>query len=207
MPVIVKGDASGIITKWRRDVQITQADALYALERQKTRILDRTGRGVDVDGRPFKPYSTKGPYTYYPNGRVGSSKFSDRQNKAAAARLKTKLAKVPTKGAGGLRLTRSGKGIVFDSYAAFKRWLGRTGVDLRGPRAPHMLQALLVKVASAFPKEGRIGIYGAEAARASGHQYGARYLPQRKFLGISVPERGAFVNDILARIKLRLGSK
>ena len=39
-----------------------QGDVLYALERVKATILERTARGVDVDGAPFAPYSSKGPY-------------------------------------------------------------------------------------------------------------------------------------------------
>jgi hypothetical protein len=204
MGVTVKGDPAGVITRWKEGVKITQADATYALERQRTRILDRTARGVDVDGAPFKPYSTKGPYYYYPNGRVGTSKFSDRQNRAAASRLKRKLARGSVVSDGGVKLTRSGKGLRFDSYAAFKRWLGRSVVDLFGPRAPHMLQALVVKIGGAPVTEGRIGIYGDEAARASGHQYGTRNLPKRRFLGASTEDLKLVVADILNRIKERL---
>lgn len=204
MPVIIKGDPSGVVTRWKQDVRITQADATYALQRQRTRILERTARGVDVDGTPFKPYSTKGPYYYYPNGRVGSSKFTDRQNRAAASRLKRKLATGSVVADGGVKLTRSGKGLRFYSYAAFKRWLGRSVVDLFGPRAPHMLQALIVTITGSPATEGRIGIYGDEAARASGHQYGTRKLPKRRFLGASAEDRRQVVADILGRIKERL---
>jgi len=206
----VKGDPRGIVSRWRKAIHVTAADAVSALNLQKTRILQRTARGVDVEGRAFRPYSTKGPYTYYPNARAGGSSFTERQSKAAAARLKRKLAAKPTKGAGGMRLTRSGKGIVFDSYAAFKRWLGRTTVDLRGPRAPHMLQALVVKVVGSgdtVARDGRLGIYGAEATRASGHTYGAGRLPKRKFLGVSIADRVEIVKDIKARITARLGRK
>lgn len=34
----------------------TAGDLLYAAERQRARIITRTGRGVDVDGRAFTPY-------------------------------------------------------------------------------------------------------------------------------------------------------
>ena len=204
MGVTVKGDPGGVVTRWKRAVEITVADATYALERQKTRILDRTARGVDVNGSPFAPYSTKGPYYYYPNGRVGTSRFTDRQNRAAASRLKRKLATGTVRTDSGVRLTRSGKGLRFDSYAAFKGWLGRSAVDLFGPRAPHMLQAMIVRITGAPVTEGRIGIYGAEAERASGHQYGTRKLPQRKFLGASADDRKSVVADILERIKARL---
>jgi len=204
MAVTVKGDAGAVITRWKAGVRITQADATYALQRQRTRILERTARGVDVDGSPFKPYSTKGPYYYYPNGRVGTSKFSDRQNRAAASRLKRKLQRGSVVSDGGVKLTKSGKGLRFDSYAAFKRWLGRSVVDLFGPRAPHMLQALVIRVTGSPVTEGRIGIYGAEASRASGHQYGTKRLPQRRFLGASADDRKLVISDVLGRIKARL---
>ncbi len=204
MGVTVKGDPSGVMARWKQAVQITPPDATYALERQKTRILERTARGVDVNGSPFAPYSTKGPYYYYPNGRVGTSNFTDRQNKAAASRLTRKLQSGSVRADSGVRLTRSGKGLRFDSYAAFKGWLGRSVVDLFGPRAPHMLQAMIVRISGAPVTEGRIGIYGQEAERASGHQYGTAKLPQRKFLGANIEDRGLVKDDILARIKARL---
>jgi hypothetical protein len=35
----------------------TQGDCLYAAERQRARIITRTGRGVNVNGQTFEPYS------------------------------------------------------------------------------------------------------------------------------------------------------
>lgn len=37
----------------------TEGDILYAMQRLRTRILERTAKGVDVEGRPFAPYSKK----------------------------------------------------------------------------------------------------------------------------------------------------
>lgn len=208
--ITITGDLAGIVARWKNAARVTAADAQYALGRQKTRVLDRTARGTDFEGRAFKSYATKEPYTYYPNGRVGSSRFTDRQNRAAVSRLKRKLEKAPQKNAGGIRLTRTGRGIVFAHYAAFKRWLGRAFVDLRGPRAPNMLQGLVVKIAGSGNQpvnEARLGIYGTEAARADGHNKGTRRLPKRKFLGASESDKRAIANDIMQRIRQRLDRK
>lgn len=208
MGATIKNDPVAIVKRWQKAIQVTAADAALVVNRQKTRILERTARGLDVEGRAFAPYSRKGPYYHYPT-KAGGSSFTERQKKAAAGRLfrALKPGGAP-KWAGGMRKTRTGKGLAFDSYAAFKRWLGRTAVDLRGPRAPHMLQALVVKVAgagAAIVKEARIGIYGKEAARADGHQRGTGRLPKRKFLGASAADRKAMIGELMARIKARIG--
>src|SRR5271165_6554133 len=52
-----------------RATQIQEADTLLILNQQKTRILERTARGLDINGGQFAGYSTKGPYYYYPYGR------------------------------------------------------------------------------------------------------------------------------------------
>lgn len=220
--------------------QPTEGDAIYAAQRQRSRIIERTMQGVDVDGRPFAPYSTKGPYYYYPNGRVGNAKFSSKQNKAAVNRLMKKignreaefmslpehvLKRIPgldENADTGARKTRSGMGIRFPSYAAFKAALGRATVDLLGPRAPHMLQAIVVRINGAATADRdvgvnsrpspatqvTIGIYGQEADRASGHNQGiSGRLPQRRFFGASVSDLAAMVSDIKTRILARVKGK
>ncbi|WP_394766346.1 hypothetical protein [uncultured Paludibaculum sp.] len=106
---------------------------------------------------------------------------------------------------GGNQFLRTRFGIKFASYAAFKQSLGRSVVDLYGPRAPHMLQALTVRVAE--DRKGVIlGIYGEAARRARGHQYGnaAKHLPQRRFLG-AMPEDRAYAMRLLsAQIRGRM---
>ncbi|MFN3323420.1 MAG: hypothetical protein ACK5AZ_07990 [Bryobacteraceae bacterium] len=226
------GDPVERILKIRKAIKPTEGDLLYAGQRQRTRILDRTARGVDVDEHPFKPYSEKGPFYYYPNGRVGNSRFTDKQLKDAARRLFRKLTpgltrKERAKGVEGIRLTRTGRGLVFDSYAAFKKWLGRAGVDLRGPRSPHMLQGIAVKTGNRqfaifgdqavggpddMPNpadELVIGIYGEAAARATGHNKGKENdanatVPQRRFFGASASDAKQMIRDIYQRMRLRL---
>ncbi|CAB4130862.1 hypothetical protein UFOVP130_40 [uncultured Caudovirales phage] len=210
----------------------TQGDALFAAERQKTRILERTLSGRDVDGRPFEPYSQNGPYYYYPNGRVGRTKIEASKNKAAVSRFLRKINRHSAEaemfgadtGTGG-RKTRDGQGIRFESYADFKASLGRGGVDLRGPRAPHMLQAIAVGVGIARvvsntepvigindnpapANEVTIGIYGDEAGRATAHNTGNnprwKGKHQRKFFGVSTADIAAMGKDIIGRCEARL---
>jgi hypothetical protein len=110
-----------------------------------------------------------------------------------------------------------GDTIKFSSYAAFKQALGRSGVDLTGPRAPHMLQAIEVRAggsragindqsggSDAPCSEFAIGIYSSEkAAIASGHNNGTQHLPKRKFLGTSAFDLKQLVIDIYQHMKQR----
>ena len=129
----------------------------------------------------------------------------------------------------GGKKTRDGQGIKFENYGAFKASLGRAGVDLQGPRAPHMLQSIVVgttfeRVSAIGPggNEPRyglndrpqpadtvvIGIYGDEAGRATAHNTGEnprwKSRHQRRFLGASPSDVTAMVNDIAGRIKSRI---
>jgi hypothetical protein len=221
------GDPVERFLEIRKALEPTEGDLLYAGQRQRTRILDRTARGVDVDDHPFRPYSEKGPYYYYPNGRVGNSKFTDKQLKDASRRLLRKLIPMSRKERAGrtdIRLTRTGRGLVFESYAAFKNWLGRHGVDLRGPKAPHMLQSIMVKAGNksfgtygdeavgpndrtAPADELLLGIYGDAAERGTGHNTGdnARgHLPKRRFFGASASDAKQMVADIYQRMTIRM---
>jgi hypothetical protein len=74
------------LLKIREGLEPTREDLLYAGERQRTRILDRTAAGRDVNGHPFRGYSTKGPYYYNPSSR-NAGRASVKSQKAAAQRL------------------------------------------------------------------------------------------------------------------------
>lgn len=212
MPVSFKfGDqpVEVLLSSLAKDLRVTAGDCLYALNRQKTRILQRTARGVDVHGNPFAPYSTNGPFYWYP-GKSAANR------QAAAKRAAKKV---------GGQATRVG--VKFKSYADFKRSLGRSTVDLLGARAPHMLQAIVVKVgglllgsdrvsgliasggirglsAEAPVTTAAIGIYGPEAERAEGHNSGSGRLPKREFFGASEEDARLIAEDIGANLRARL---
>jgi hypothetical protein len=230
-----RGDANliGFVDAIEKNAVPTVGDLLYAGQRQRTRILQRTARGVDVNEVSFKPYSTSGPYYYYP-GKNAKNRKGAARNFANKIGLKGRKvgAEVVTHSLGGTTARRSSSsaqrtklGVKFSSYAAFKASLGRIAVDLRGPSAPHMLQALIVRVkdfilpgtdaaAGGFmpiesgklepANEIVLGIYGEEAARASGHNEGYKRLPRRHFLGASESDKVAVLNDILTRIVARV---
>lgn len=172
-------------------LEIRASDLRFAAERQRTRILERTARGLDVDEKPFAPYSTAGPYYYYPA-----------RGKAAAARLFRKVTRNQPKQE-TRNIWRTGSGLRFASYADFKRSLGRSTVDLTGPRAPHMLQALIVSDVTDF--EFRLGVYGGdEAARGSGHNTGTRRLPRRHWFGMSAADLADTAEELAGRIERRV---
>ena len=188
----------------------TQEDVLSVIEAQKTRILDRTLTGVDFEGRAFAPYSTTRPYYYYP----GTKGASIKSRKAAVRRLLKitgdvaahRMEYLGSESAGG-RKTRDGLGIRFDSYADFKASLGRAGVDLTGPKAPHMLQALVTRVLELGNGEfdARIGIYSADKTEiAEYHNAGTAHMPRRQFLGYADADTAALKQDLARRIEARL---
>jgi hypothetical protein len=131
---------------------------------------------------------------------------------------------ISVKGLKGQYVQKTGKGLKFSSYAALKAAFGRLTVDLRGLVAPHMLQAMVVRVLEFFlgsdtntfqplptvsiepATEFTIGVYGTEAERARGHQKGnpRTHLPQRKFLGANDRDKTLMVNDILSRMAARV---
>lgn len=199
---------------------VTIGDLLYAGQRQRTRILQRTARGVDVNETAFHPYSLKGPIYYYPGKNNKSRKAAvNRVSKKIGISGNSKTLRVA--GARGQYVQKTRLGLKFSSYAALKAAFGRLNVDLRGLKAPHMLQALIVRVAdfvlgnpdqtfqplptvSLEPaSEMTIGIYGFEAERASGHQNGRGHLPQRRFLGANMRDQELMLQDIIARMKYR----
>eukprot|EP00456_Euglypha_rotunda_P039308 TRINITY_DN30251_c0_g1_i2.p1 TRINITY_DN30251_c0_g1~~TRINITY_DN30251_c0_g1_i2.p1 ORF type:complete len:163 (+),score=35.56 TRINITY_DN30251_c0_g1_i2:172-660(+) len=139
------------------NAQVEETDIGYALDRDKERILERTARGLDFNGLPFHPYNSTRPYYDYP----GKGTANRGANRATAFRKVSKggiaehLFDATDKRAYGYE-KRGRLGIKYASYGAFKAALGRSWVDLTGARAPHMLQALVVRVKGMI---GSIGIY------------------------------------------------
>lgn len=219
--------AKAAIRQYFRSFIPTQGDLLMLLQIQRSNILKRTSQGIDKDGKAFHPYSNKGPYYWYP------SKSKDRANRKRTARqLARKLvgildAKEQRKRQNGKRAIpfggiTPGGAIKFRNYGEFKTSLGRTVVDLRGPSAPHMLQALLVRAGSTiikpnrqrnieaknmkFPTSvGRIQIFGSEGDRAAAHMRGRtkKRLPRRNFLGANNKELKILMNILIDRMQVR----
>ena len=230
----------------------TEGDALAVANEQRTRTLQRTARGVDRDGKPFKPYSTQGPIYVDVGGKGGSSR-SVAQKVASVQRLLKKVGRKADKPQGlprasttrrkaalgtssgisaAARVGSTSKGrakprkstpafgitpgglLKVPSYAAFKlQVLGRSVVDLFGHRAPHMLQALVVKLGGrVFRNTGRvavterraearqvaIGFFGEEAARAIGNNR------TRRFFGLGLGDPRAIVTSLQLRVRARL---
>jgi hypothetical protein len=199
----------------------TQGDLLFAVFGHKTDILERTSRGMDWQGKAFAPYSEKGPYYYSPGAKGGGRGAAQvKREKGAATRAFRKLSgglsasrgTVSSKRGGTMRPSRTGRSLVFESYRAFKQWARGSGVvDLTGPSAPHMLQAMQVYSRNApvaapandaeQATEVRLSIHGDEGGRASGHHFGNpnKKLPQRRFMGANDED----VRRIQARLEAR----
>lgn len=199
----------------------TVGDLLYVGQRQRSRILERTARGLDMDERPFAPYSRKGPIYYYP-GKNAKNRRAAVNSVAKQIGMKGNNPKTFTakgwKEAHTVQKTRLG--LKFSSYAALKAAFGRYFVDLRGLKAPHMLQAIIIRVGEFVASDFlplptarieasdtlKIGIYGPESERASGHQTGVpkRNLPKRKFLGLNQRDKTLILADVVARMRARV---
>lgn len=211
------GQAKTFALRVGKAIQPTTGDLLEVLARQQSRILERTERGLDYQGRPFAAYSSRGPYYYYPSGPVGQTRTAQARKNGKAG-----VARMARLGLGGTR-TRSGFGLRFSSYRAFKLgYLGRSNVDLRGARAPHMLQQIVMQVGSVRvapgsqtgalgPSDrpqpatrGTLGIYGEAGARAAGHNEGTRRLPQRRFFDMSDKDIDDAAELLLDRATARL---
>ena len=183
-------DPSAFFAKVQGRITPQTQDVELIAEEQKTRIIQRTARGVDVNETPFVPYSTKGPYIYYPGGRANriSSGGLKTKNLIAAKRF---LSKINAGRGTPIGEITPGGGVKFASYAAFKQALrGYTFVDLMGPRAPLMMASIL-KITTG-PLEVRLGIYDRQKALiAQGHNQGNSRLPKRTFFGISDADKTA----------------
>jgi hypothetical protein len=205
----------------------TTGDLLYSGQVFRSRIRERTFRGVDVNGVPFTGYSTKGPYYFYPNREVGDTgkragtrNHTQAQVRAArATAAKGRQAKV-----GGVRTPY---GIKYASYAAAKSGHGAANVNLYGmEQHTHMLDTLLVKVGgmeigvsadalmdnsemAAFEQnqpatEMALGFYGAEAARAKGNNEGIPgRLPKREFFALNEQDLMIGEQAIVERMSTR----
>lgn len=176
-------------------------------------IREKTAAGLDVDGASFAPYKTDRPYYY--NASSAGGKFaagSESSIRAAAKRLHGKLEAKDRAG----QLSGTRRTVKFESYDAFKEAFGRDNVDLQGVAAPHMLDAIVVRVNGQDVAEGEsvsgkadevvVGIFDSRAAAiASGHTTDERPkgMPKRRFFGVSKEARERSVELLRERILLR----
>jgi hypothetical protein len=196
-----------------------ESDMALAGQLVRSAIRKNTAAGIDVDGSPFPAYATGHPYYYNPGTRGGKMSEST----GATARFHKKLV---NKGVANKGVSRTGRTVKFENYAAFKAAFGRDGVDLQGVQAPHMLDAIVVVVngrpvneapvtfsvgdvqvssESSQPASAvTIAIYDERAAAiGSGHQYGTRTLPRRKFFGISQDAKERVLKMLKQRLMAR----
>lgn len=204
---------------------VTTGDLLFVGQVFRSRIRRRTAQGIDVNGAPFAPYSTRGPYYFYAN----RDSTSGRTAAGRAARAKAAANRHRKTGKIGVR---TATGIKYESYSAMKAALGRTGVDLYGAEQhTHMLDTMLVKAGgsqvdatvdgldfgsslvafeSAEPcTQMTIGFYGPEAERAKGHNEGTSKLAKREFFALSTEDlklgEKAVADRLAARARMGAG--
>jgi hypothetical protein len=198
----------------------TTGDLLYSGQVFRSRIRERTFRGVDAQGVPFTAYSTKGPYYFYPNREVGSTRGSSAVRAARATAAKGRHAKTGSAG------VRTPFGIKYASYAAAKAAHGVANVNLYGmEQHTHMLDAMLVKVggievgiaADALMDNGEmaafeqnqpatelaLGFYGPEAVRAKGQNEGNSRTPKREFFALNDQDLMIGEQAIVERMSMR----
>ena len=221
MGITITKDLTKLAERLRRmpnEVKLDAGDKLYVGERQRARILERTGRGVDVDGQAFRPYSKRRFY-WSPNSRmrahlnkrVGNLRAGEsiRVHEEIERRTKRSVKRyfrIFTKGekfkkGAAPYVTASGMSICFPGgYDQFKRSLGRSAVDLRGVSAPHMLQAIQVRPTGDGVK---LGIFGEKGALAAKHNTG-KGAPKREFFGVSRKDERDAAADALGRVRAKL---
>jgi hypothetical protein len=102
-------------------------DLLFSEQVFRSRIRQRKFKGVDVNGAPFKAYSTRGPYYFYPNRDVGpmrGERATPEIRQARKTAAENRHRKIGRKG------KRTPYGVRYDSYAAAKAAHGVSVVEL-----------------------------------------------------------------------------
>ena len=200
----------------------TTGDLMDVGQKFRARIRNRTFSGVDVDGASFAPYSTKGPYYFYPNrDAAGSIRGASEAVKASRATA-AKGRHAATKRLG----VRTPYGIRYASYAAAKAAHGVANVNLYGmEQHPHMLDKMVVRAGGMeadMSMEGlgiggemdafdqvvpehsfTIGFYGDEAARAKGNDKGTSNVPQRHFFALNAEDVALGESIVVQRMTIR----
>jgi hypothetical protein len=225
------GEPAGTAIRYELQILtgVTIGDLLYVGHVFRARIRQRTLAGIDVNGAPFRPYSTKGPYYFYPNRDVGSTRrisgtrslTRDQIRGARATAAANRFAKTARIG------IRTPFGIRYESYAAAKAAHGVPTVNLYGmEQHTHMLDTMVVKVggmeidqaAGEFLGSGSdlaafeqntpanqllVGFYGPEAERAKGQNEGNSKTPARKFFALNADDLALGERAIAERQQIR----
>ena len=202
----------------------TVGDLLFVGQVFRSRILDRTAKGVDVNGAPFVPYSTKGPYYFYPNREMGAARGARATADTKRARATAAKSRHDKIGRIGVRTTA---GIRFESYAAAKAAHGVAGVNLFGmEQHTHMLNTIMVRAGgreegggvpsfgsdmevfegNTPARELSVGFYGPEAERAKGHNDGTSKLPKREFFALNQQDLDLAEQAVAQRMMIRARS-
>jgi len=198
-----------------------EVDLVIAMQHQKLRILKRTARGLDFDGKTFTRYNRTRPVYVYPEG---SGKTRTKRARTAAKRSRDSLflkLRKPVKGPNKSKPAKTRKGIKFPSYEAMKRAFGINVVDMRSirSRARHMMDVLVVKAGgSTVRKRGgnsdRPGLSVSlvvegrkQSRRMSIHGLGLGSQPVRRVMAMSALDRVEFLNDVTRNIAERLTGK
>jgi hypothetical protein len=213
--------------KLQEALQPTVGDCLLLGQIARSQIRKRTLSGVDSQGASFASYSTKGPYYFYPNGDVGSTRGGSAAVKQArATAAKNRFSKLGGKG------VRTPYGIRYESYAAAKDAHGGGTVNLFGmEQHPHMLDAIIVRAGGAeidqtggefleisagdeldaFAQGSRsseffIGIYDDRSDRGRGHNEGSGHLPRRHWFDLNAADYDLMRPVLIARMRARANS-
>jgi len=219
-----------VMQRFQDALQPTVGDCLLLGQIARSQIRKRTFSGVDSEGASFAPYSTKGPYYFYPNGDVGSTRGGSAAVKhARATAAKNRFAKLG--GAKGVGV-RTPYGIRYESYAAAKAAHGADGVNLFGmEQHSHMLDAIIVRAGGAeidqaggefldissddeldaFAQGSRsneffIGIYDERSDRGRGHNEGAGHLPRRHWFDLNAGDYALMKPVLINRMRTRANS-
>jgi hypothetical protein len=155
----------------------TEGDLLYALQRQRTRILKRTADGVDVDGASFEPYS---PNYAKSKAKFGRSGTVDLRGRNAPNMLQAIVATAGTLVDDGDSNITATEGTLafYDERAAMLAQVHNEGATIR-------------------TRQGT-GKGKAKKGGASSFE-----MPRRHFFGASDKDRNEMENDIGARSEMR----
>lgn len=194
----IRSTGEPILVTIDKKLKMSKAEALLIASLQRTRILERLDKGVDVDGKKFVEYSTAPFYHTVRTAGRGAARAAHlvRATKRLYNRLTTKQERNKS---GAPRISRTGKSIFFPGgYRQYKEWLGRRPglVDLT--ESAKMRQAIQMKATQDATSTGvRMGVYGDElGTRAAAHNTGSG-VPKRHWFDVSRRDIREMRQDIL----------